>query len=297
MEMHQVRYFLAVAETHSFTRAAERCRVSQPTLTAAIKKLENELGGPLLLRERGGSKLTPLGRMILPRLQRIEEESRCISLAAENHRRLKQVPLRVGVLNTIGPARLSGHLAAFRAEAPGVEIELHAGSRDAVLQRLEEAEIDLAITNAAPSVPDWCVVSPLYEERYVVLLPPGHRLEAKDTVRLADLSSQPYVDRLSCEMREQVSALCAVREVSLYASYRTEREDWVQSLVAAGVGFAFLPEDSLLLGIHSARPLVEPELQRTVSLVRSGDRTAPPAARLFWQTLLARAGRPRAARA
>jgi DNA-binding transcriptional LysR family regulator len=297
MEMHQIRYFLAVAETHSFTRAAERCRVSQPTLTAAIKKLENELGGPLLLRDRSGSKLTPLGRMILPRLQRIEDESRSVSLTAENHRRLKQVPLRVGVLNTIGPARLSGYLAAFRTAAPGVEVEFHAGSRDAVLQWLEEAEADLVLTNATPSVPGWCVVSPLYEERYVVVLPPGHRLEMKDTVQLSDLSGQPYIDRLSCDMREQIMALCTSREVSLYASYRTEREDWVQSLVAAGVGFAFMPEYSLLLGTGSARPLVEPELRRTISLMRSGDRTAPPAAKLFWQTLLARSGRPRTASA
>lgn len=140
-----------MAETHSFTRAAERSRVSQPTLTGAIKKLENELGGPLLLRARGGSKLTPLGRMILPRLQRIEDESRCVSLAAENHRRLKQVPLRVGVLNTIGPARLSGHLAAFRAVAPGVEVEFHAGSQDTVLQLGEPPIDDLGAATALAS--------------------------------------------------------------------------------------------------------------------------------------------------
>ncbi|WP_249351327.1 LysR family transcriptional regulator [Corallococcus exiguus] len=118
MEMHQVRYFLAVSETHSFTRAAERCHVSQPTLTAAIKKLEAELGGLLLLRDRSGAKLTPLGRLVLPRLQRIDDESRSVALIAENHRRLKKVPLRIGVLCTIGPARLSGYLAAFRAVAP-----------------------------------------------------------------------------------------------------------------------------------------------------------------------------------
>ncbi len=150
--------------------------------------------------------------------------------------------------------------------APGVELELHGGSRDTELQRLEEAEVDLVITSASPSVPDWCVVSPLYEERYVVLLPPGHRLETKHTVRLAELSGQPYIDRLSCELREKVVALCKEREVSLYASYRTEREDWVQSLVTAGVGLAFMPEDSLLLGDHSARPLVEPELPRHIEI-------------------------------
>ncbi|NOK16172.1 LysR family transcriptional regulator [Corallococcus carmarthensis] len=293
MEMHQVRYFLAVSETHSFTRAAERCHVSQPTLTAAIKKLEVELGGPLLLRDRSGAKLTPLGRLVLPRLQRIDDESRSVALIAENHRRLKQVPLRIGVLCTIGPARLSGYLAAFRAVAPGVEVELQVGTRDKVLRQLEEAEVDLVITHAAAPTPDWCVVTPLYEERYLVVLPPGHRLAAHDTVRLAELSDEPYIDRLSCEMREQVGELCTSRKVALYASYRTEREEWVQSLVAAGVGFAFMPEHSLMPGATTARPLVEPSLQRTVSLLRSGDRTAPPVAKLFWRTLLESAGRPR----
>ncbi|AKF80127.1 LysR family transcriptional regulator [Myxococcus fulvus 124B02] len=295
MEMHQVRYFLAVSETHSFTRAAERCRVSQPTLTAAIKKLEGELGGPLLLRDRSGAKLTPLGRRVLPRLQRIEDENRSVALIAENHRRLKQVPLRVGVLNTIGPARLARDLAAFRAVAPGVEVELRIGTRDTVVQQLEEAEVDLVITHAAPPTPEWCVVAPLYEERYLVVLPPGHRLTAQDTVPLAALADEPYIDRLSCEMREQVGALCTSREVALYASYRTEREEWVQSLVAAGVGFAFMPEHSILpsQGSATARPLVDPVLQRTVSLMRSGDRTAPPAAKLFWRTLLDSVGRAR----
>ncbi|NVJ19710.1 LysR family transcriptional regulator [Myxococcus sp. AM011] len=295
MEMHQVRYFLAVAETHSFTRAAERCHVAQPTLTAAIKKLEGELGGPLLLRDRSGAKLTPLGRQVLPRLQRIDDENRSVALIAENHRRLKQVPLRVGVLCTIGPARLARDLAAFRAAAPGVEVELRVGTRDTVVRQLEEAEVDLVITHAAAPTPDWCVVAPLYEERYLVVLPPGHRLAAWDTVPLKELAHEPYVDRLACEMREQVGALCTSREVVLYASYRTEREEWVQSLVAAGVGFAFMPEHSFLpsASATTARPLVEPSLQRTVSLMRSGDRTAPPAAKLFWRTLLESAARAR----
>jgi DNA-binding transcriptional LysR family regulator len=117
----------------------------------------------------------------------------------------------------------------------------------------------------------------------------------KDCVRLADLSDEPYIDRLSCEMREQLAALCASRKVALYASYRTEREDWVQSLVASGVGFAFMPEHSLLLGTTTARPLVEPELRRTISVVRSGNRSKSPAAKLFWLTLLASVGRSRAA--
>ena len=290
MEMHQIRYFLAVSETLSFTRAAERCRVSQPTLTAAIQKLEKELGGSLLLRERSGSKLTPLGRSILPRLRRIENEQQSVSLIAENHRKLKQVPLRIGVLRTFGPVRLSVEMATFRAVAPGVEVELHFDSREALLHKLEEAEVDLLLASLLPTrdMPGWCVVAPLYEERYVVVVPPGHRLAEHEFIRLADVAEESYIDRPACELREQVVSLCSSRQVSLYASYRTEREEWVQHLVAAGVGIAFMPEHSVLPGLGTVvRPLVDPELRRTVCLMRSVDRGGPPAAKLFWRTLLA----------
>jgi DNA-binding transcriptional LysR family regulator len=290
MEIHQVRYFLAVTETRSFTRAAERCAVSQPALTAAVKKLEEELGGPLILRERGGAKLTALGQHVLPRLQRLRDEAEAVQVIADNHRRLRQVPLRVGMLCTIGPARLAGALSAFRSEAPGVELEISVAMQGEILRRLEEAEVDVIVSNLGDAVPDWCVVAPLYTEQYVVVLPPGHRLLARDRLRLEDLDGEPYLDRLACEMRARVLAACEARAVALYAAYRTDREDWVQSLVQAGLGFAFMPEHSLLLREVAQRPLVDPRIERTVTLVRSGDRTPPPALSLFWDTLLARAG-------
>ncbi len=286
MEMHQVRYFLAVCETKNFTRAAGRCRVSQPALTTSIKKLEDELGEPLFHRDRGGATLTALGRLLYPRFHRLAAETASIGVVADNHKRLKQVPLRLGVLGTIGPAHVAGYLAAFRGRAPGVELELHIGHHPELLDKLEELALDLLVTNIGDAAPDWCVVSPLYEERYIVLLPPGHRLGHLREVRLADLAGEPYVDRLACEMREQVGAACASRRLELYATHRTDREEWVQSLVQAGLGFAFLPEHSVLQGETIARPLVEPSLSRRVSLVRNAERSAVPAAKLFWNHLL-----------
>jgi DNA-binding transcriptional LysR family regulator len=153
---------------------------------------------------------------------------------------------------------------------------------------LEEAEVDAIVSNLGDAVPDWCVVAPLYTERYVVVLPPAHRLAASAELRLEDLDGEPYVDRLACEMREHVLSSYASREMTLYAAYRTDREDWVQSLVQQGLGFAFMPEHSLLATGTSTRPLVDPIFERTVTLVRSGNRTSPPALQLFWATLLAR---------
>jgi DNA-binding transcriptional LysR family regulator len=296
MEIHQIRYFLAVIETRSFTRAAERCAVSQPALTAAVKKLEEELGGPLILRERGGAKLTALGQHVLPRFQRLQDETQAVQLIADNHRRLKQVPLRVGILCTVGPARIARSLAAFRVEAPGVEIEIAVAMQGEILRRLEEAEVDVIVSNLGDAVPDWCVVAPLYDERYVVLLPPGHRLAGRESLRIEDLDGEPYLDRLACEMREKLAGVYAARGLELYAAYRTDREDWVQSLVHAGLGFAFMPEHSLLPVEAAPRPLLDPVLARTVTLVRSGNRSPPPALQLFWDTLLAESARARPVR-
>ncbi|EYF02816.1 LysR family transcriptional regulator [Chondromyces apiculatus] len=289
MEMHQVRYFLAVCATQSFTRAAERCHVSQPALTAALKKLEQELGGSLFYRERSGAKLTTLGQVVYPRFQRLSQESEGIVAMAESHQRLHQVPLRLGVLSTLGPARLAPYLAAFRARAPGVELELYVERSQALLGKLGEGELDVVITNLRDEAPPWCVPKWLYEERYLVVLPPGHALSSRQAVRLADLSGEPYVDRLACELREEVQKLCATRQVDLYATYRTEREEWVQSLVQAGIGFAFLPEHSVRGGETVNRPLVEPEVGRTISLVRASERPLGPAAKLFWEALLSMA--------
>ncbi len=286
MELHQIRYFLAVSETSSFTRAAARCNVSQPALTTAIKKLEQELGSQLFLRERRGAKLTSLGAMVLPRFQRIAKESSSILETAESHQRLQQVPLRVGVLETIGPSRLAADLAEFRSRAPGVELEIRVEPHQSLIAALHEAELDCGITNVTSEPKDWMVIKPLYEEPYRVALPPGHPLGDRAQLELAELSGEPYIDRLACELREQVTALCATRNVELYAIYRTKREAWIECLVRAGIGFALLPEHSILSADTISRPLIEPSVSRTISLVRSADRAISPAARILWDTLL-----------
>src|SRR5712671_686426 len=161
MEMNQVRYFLAVCESRNFTRAARRCHVSQPAMTTSIRKLEDELGAPLFNRDRGAISLTALGHQLYPRFQRLALESASIGVTADNHRRLKQVPLRIGVLATIGPTAVAGYLAAFRQRAPGVELELHVGPHHDLIGRLEEFEIDVLITNAAGLTPEWAVAAAL----------------------------------------------------------------------------------------------------------------------------------------
>lgn len=277
MEMFQVRYVLAAARLLNFTKAAAQCNVSQPALTKAIKMLEAELRAPLFHREGKKILLSDFGRTLLPHLQLILNETEATRTLADNFRLLNNVPIRLGVMSTIGPIRLSRFLAKFQADHSGVEVAVTEASVGELKLRLESAELDLAVLNAMDDEQASFMVHELYRERYVVIFSPEHRLAAMNAIKLSDLSGEPYVDRLSCEMREMVMATCAANNVTLYARFRSEREDWVQAMVLARIGFAFMPECSVTLPELLQRPLVEPEVSRKISIVSVPGRPYSPA--------------------
>jgi DNA-binding transcriptional LysR family regulator len=285
MEMHQVRYFLAAAKVLSFTRAAEACHVSQPALTTAIKKLEAQLGGPLFHREGRQVTLTDFGRRMEPHLSQILEQAKAAETVAKDFRLLDQVPVRLGVMSTIGPMRLNGLFAAFEQQSPGIDTTVRDGAPEALAAQLDADELDMAILNPLDGLGENYRAEPLYTERYVVLLPPKHPLQARNALALRELSGEPYVDRLSCEMREMVMGVCEDMGVRLYARFRSEREDWVQAMVMANIGFAFMPEFSVTHPDSLRRPLVEPEVKRTISLVTVRGRKHSPAVAAFVRTV------------
>lgn len=287
MEMHQVRYFLALCEHGSFGRAAEACDVSQPALTTALKRLEQELGGALFHREGKRLVLSRLGQMVRPHIEQLQGESQAAAQIARNFRLLKTAPLSIGVMPTIGPARIARFFERFRRQNPNVELAVSAGALPQVLKQLEKGELDFALVSAPQGLPDGFRAEPGYRERYMVVFPPGHRFERFNTIALSDVSGENYVDRLSCEMREAVMALCAERKVELYASYRSEREDWIEAMVAANLGFAFMPEYSVKHEGVLARPLVDPQVERTLLLIDVRGRRRSPAAQAFAQALSA----------
>ena len=281
MEMHQVRYFLAVCDTLNFTRAAEQCNVSQPALTKAIKKLEGELGAPLLHRDGRRVRVSELGEMLRPLFSQVLGQTETARDIANSYRLLNQAPLQVGVMATIGPLRLGHFLADFQRHHIGIELALHEGTLDDLTQRLDDGALDLAILSSPESLDPEFRIEAIYDERYVVIFPPGHRFERLNAVALREVSGEPYVDRLACELREMVMAVCRDQEVELYAKFRSEREDWVQGMVMAGIGFAFMPECSVTLNGLLSRPLVEPEVARTVMLASVPGRPHTPATAAF----------------
>lgn len=191
MEMHQVRYFLAACDSLNFTRAAEGCHVSQPALTTAIKKLEDDLGSPLFHREGKRMLLTDFGQLMRPHLEQVLGQAETARSVAQNFHLLNQAPLGVGVMATIGPLRLSRFLARFQRDHAGVEVSVSEGLLDDLTARLDKGDLELAVLSAPEGLDERFRTRPLYKERYVVVFPPDHRMKDMDAIRLGDLSGEP----------------------------------------------------------------------------------------------------------
>ena len=287
MEMHEVRYFLAVCDTLNFTRAAERCNVSQPSLTRAIQKLEAELGGLLFRRERAATHLTDLGLLVRPQLEQIAKDAAVVKSTANSFLRMKNAPLSFGIMCTIGPLRCVGFLSRFQQDHPGIELTLTEDTPPRLTELLREGKIDVAVMAQPGPFPERFDVHLLYRENFVVGFPPGHRFEAMNAVRVADVGGESYLSRINCEYYDQISDICVKCNAPLKDAYRSEREDWIQSMVMAGMGICFLPEFSPTMpGLHTRR-MIEPEVVRPVSLVTVSGRRFSPAVATFVKALKA----------
>jgi DNA-binding transcriptional LysR family regulator len=278
MEMQQIRYFLAVCDQGTITHAAQLTYVSQPSLTQAIKKLEDEMGGALFTRTRSGCELTPLGRMVEANLRKIYRDLQATKAEAIRFTRLNTIPLRIGLMTTIGAQRLSPCLAWYQQEYPNIELELIIDSEANLLKQLDSGLLDLVISAPAqlPASPYQSTL--LYEERYVVAFSPTHRFNQLQKVDLKAIQSEPYLDRLNCELREDLKYICDNQEIDLYAAYRSNSEEWILQMVKAGIGVALMPEYTLpkqATGI-SYRYLYEPEIRRQVYAIQTHQTSAKP---------------------
>jgi LysR family transcriptional regulator, hydrogen peroxide-inducible genes activator len=281
MEMHQIRYFLAVCETLNFTRAAEQCNVTQPALTRAVQKLEEELGGLLFRRERHLTHLTDLGRLMQPQLEQVWQQTEAVKTTSKSFLKLEHAMLIVGLMCTIGPLRSIGFLNHFRTQHPGIAVTLLEGVPTRLNQMLHDGEIDLAVMAQPEPFDERAVVHPLYPEHFVLAFPAGHRFEALDAVRITDVAGETYLARINCEYQDHINNLLHERGVELSIGYQSEREDWIQTMVMAGMGICFTPEFSPVLPGLLTRPVIEPEIVREVSLVTMAGRRFSPAVAVF----------------
>ena len=283
MEMQQVRYFVALADTLNFTRAAEKCNVSQPALTRAIQQLEHELGGPLFHRERGNTHLSELGRMMLPYLAGVDEQCKAAKEQAKAVKKLEKATLTIGTMCTIGPQLVSNLMIRFQAAHPDVEVRVIDAGAPQMIEMLEKGELEVAIVGVPGELPDSLHQLPVFQERFVILLPPNHRLIAHDEVKAAELDKEPYVSRSNCEVFEPVRKELNGRGIFLRKVFSSPRDDWVQGMIQAGLGLGFFPEFSVTYPDLVVRPLVEPTFYRTVYLATVRGRPHSPAVGAFVQ--------------
>ena len=271
MEMHQVRYFLAVCEAENFTRASEACNVAQPSLTKAIQKLEEEFGGALFHRERNHTILTELGRRVHPHITALAEASEAAKLGASGFLAEEAATIRLGVMTTIAPARMIGFLTRLREEIPMLDLQLREATGDALIGAMREGTLDVALL-ALPTLPDVLHTMPLYDERYVIAFPEGHAFANRNAVPMEALAGIDYLKRVHCEFTEHFEAMGKARPLGVNVRYSSEREDWVQAMVVAGMGCTIMPEFLPAITGIGTRPLAEPEVSRTVSLVTMSGR-------------------------
>lgn len=279
MELHEIRYFLALSRTLNFTRAAEQCNVTQPALTRAIQKLEEELGGLLFSRERGNTHLTELGRLLEPQFSSMLERVEKAKHLAGRFLRLEGAQMTVGVMCTIGPLRFVGFLDRFRAAHPGVDITLVEAVPARLSERLLAGEIDVAVMAQPEGFAPPLQAQPLYAERFMVACAMAHRFAQRNIIEMHDLDGEVYLQRINCEFRDFLAERLVEHGASIARSYRSEREDWIQTMVAAGMGICFLPEFTASVSGLVMRHVVEPNVTREVCLVTvAGRRWSSPVA-------------------
>ena len=286
MELFQARYFLALCETLNFTRAAENCNVTQPSLTRAIQALEAEFGGPLLHRERGHTHLTELGRMMRPYLEQACAQTEAAKERAKAFASLKDTDFTLGLMCTIGPRRFIDLIGAFGERYGGVDLYLRDANQKALCDLLDRGELDLAIMSFPGEIPDRYHALPLYEERFVIAFAKGHPLERLNAVREKDLHNFTYLSRVNCEFADFMVEVDRKLGIEVRIPYRSERDDWIISMVAAGLGVSFIPEFSVTVQGLVTRPLIEPEVTRRISLVTVRGRPHSPAVGAFVRTAM-----------
>jgi DNA-binding transcriptional LysR family regulator len=241
MEMHQIRYFLAVAETLNFTRAAEACHVSQPSLSQAIRKLEEELDGDLFRRERNRTHLTDLGRSMHPLLCRIFESAEAAKGLAASYKSDEHAPLRIGLSLSVSLDVIAPMLAELAGAFPGLELHVVHAAAGEVMKALKAGDIELGV--AADLDADWDRLDhwPMFEEGFVLLAPPDW---AQSTVKLSDIDENSVIARPYCETLAAHQTAASAGDAARRQRHEVSSDEDAAKLVGCGMGVAIVPESS-----------------------------------------------------
>lgn len=244
MNLRDLKYIVAVAESHHFGKAAQRCFVSQPTLSGQIKKLEDELGVAIFERSNRSVEVTPAGEAILAHARLILEQADLIQQLARAHQDPLAGPLRIGVIPTLSPYLMPLILVPLRKQYPQMKPVLSEELTDTLLQRLRDHEIDAALLATAVQQQEFETM-PLFDEPFWIAYPSKHRFYTKDRITLRDLDNENLL--LLAEghcLADQAMEVCHIRErqaAGEMADLRTSSLETLIHLVGAGFGITLVP--------------------------------------------------------
>lgn len=280
MEMHQVRYFLAVARTLNFTRAAEECHVAQPSLTRAIRQLEGELGGDLFRRERPQAQLTELGQRMLPLLKQCYESALSARSLASAIKKGEIGTLRLAVSSAIDPSLVTPHVVALGKHFEGLDVKLLRGTGSQVIEHLKKGEVELAV--AAKVEEEWERLDSwaLFTEDFQLFVNAAHSLVSQVSVALDDLRPERLMVRTYCETTPMLLDLLRARDFDVTRFHEVSTDVDLISLLEAGIGVALVPRSTQNPATLMRLAVTGIDLKRTVYLygVAGRQRTAVAAA-------------------
>lgn len=276
MEMHQVRYFLAVAQLLNFTRAAEECNVTQPSLTRAIKQLEAELGGDLFRRERPAAQLTELGQRMHPLLKQCYEAAAGARSLASSFKSGEVGALRIALTHAIDLSLLIPHLNQIKRQFNRLEFRFLRGTGREVAEYLKKGEAELGIAAEIDEAWERLDVWPLFTEGFELVVGKDHRLAVKDTVEFDDLRSEQLLSRAYCEHAKRIASSLREHGVDIDHSHEISSERDLIELVEADIGIAMVPHTSPVPDSLKRAAVAGLDARRTVNLygVAGRQRTA-----------------------
>ena len=287
MQFQQLAYFVAVAETRHFTRAAEQARVAQPSLSQQVRALERDVGATLFHRIRGNVTLTEAGETLLPIARRILAETETAYRAIRELDELGRGRVRLGATPSLCTGLLPAMLAAFRRAYPGIELVLHeSGSRD-LQTELSEGALDLAMIVDSRVHDDPRLSStPLFVEELVVISPKAARAPVRGRLAIGDLRDRPLVMfRRGYDLREATVNACRAEGFDPVFAIEGGEMDAVLEFVQAGLGVAVVPS-TVVRNRFRATPISAPGLHRTVLLARRRGLEPPRAAQMLVETMI-----------
>lgn len=267
MDINQIGYFLSLAETLNFTEAARQSGISQPSLTRSIQRLEDELGGPLVYRDGKDTRLTALGRDLQIEFMRVQSLLSNISELAQNSVLGKRSRLTIGIASTVALQVFTGFWAHVLAQLPSVELLFQPFQPEDAEVEVLSGKFDICILPYQPKPNVKLTILPLFDERLQLAMAAQHPLASQSEIQPDQMAAQPYYDRLKSEFRSQLIKHFMERNIVMQPRLQSDREDWIQAMVALGDGVCALPERSAIVAGIVARPVVGLDLKRTVTLV------------------------------